>query len=66
MLGVMPSTTKPSKFGQQQFHPWFEAGYRELDKAFKEGMVHGCLEGREGWVSNHGEGLCASPEVLTP
>ena len=56
----------------------FEAGYREayrqwgveieerLDEAFKEGNAHGHREEKEGWVSNHGEGLCASPEVLTP
>jgi hypothetical protein len=33
---------------------------------FEEGRTHGRLEERASWVSNHGEGLCASPEVSMP
>lgn len=37
-----------------------------IDEAFKEGVAHGRLEEKKGWVSNHGEGLCTSLEVLMP
>ena len=56
----------------------FRAGYREayrqwgieveerMDEVIEEGKKHGRQEEKEKWVSNHGEGLCASLEVLTP
>ena len=31
--------------------------------AYTEGKEHGQLEERKNWVSNHGEGLCASPDL---
>jgi hypothetical protein len=37
-----------------------------MDEAFKAGEANGHLEEKEGWALNHGEGLCASPEVLMP
>jgi hypothetical protein len=61
-----------------KFFHGFQAGYREayrqwgveieerMDEAFKAGEANGRLEEKEGWALNHGEGLCASPEVLMP
>ena len=34
--------------------------------AYSEGKAHGRLEEMDNWVSNHGEGLCASLKVSTP
>ena len=34
--------------------------------AYSEGKAHGRLEEMDNWVSNHGEGLCASLKVSMP
>src|ERR1700679_1379117 len=61
-----------------KFFQGFRAGYREayrqwgveieerMAEAFDGGKADGRKEEMEGWVSNHGEGLCASLKVSTP
>jgi hypothetical protein len=56
----------------------FRAGYREayrqwgveigerMDESYEEGKKDGQKEEKEGWVLNHGEGLCASLKASTP
>ena len=61
-----------------RFFHGFRAGYREayrqwgveieerMDEVYKSGEMHSRREEKENWVSNHGEGLCASLEVSMP